>query len=236
MGIKGIPVIGITCSWNEKRSSFFIGTDYVRSVEEAGGMPLMIPLVSKKLWPALLNRVGGLIFSGGEDVGSLNFREEPLPGQGTVHPPRDFQELYLARRALGKKIPLLGICRGMQLLNIAAGGTIYQDLDSQREGVIQHMQTAPRSFATHTVQLRESTALYGLLGESCLRVNSFHHQAVKVTAPGFKVSALSSDNIVEAMERPGHPFAVAVQWHPENLRDRSSAVLFSALVAAASGG
>lgn len=234
MSIKKFPVIGITCSWEEKGGSFFIARNYMRAVVEAGGLPLIIPLVPKRLWPSLAGTTDGIIFSGGGDVGSLIIGEEPLPGQGEVYPPRDFQELFLAKKALSGNKPVLGICRGMQLLNIAAGGNIYQDLDSQREGVLQHMQTAPRSFTSHTVKIRGGTVLSKILGETRLRVNSFHHQSVKEIAPMFVVSALSPDGVVEALECPGHPFAVGVQWHPESLRNRSSVRLFSAFVAAVS--
>ncbi len=203
---------------------------YTRSVEAAGGLPLLIsPLgatARRFLWPGLQ----GLIFPGGDDISPLYFGQEPLPGLGEVDPGRDDLEIYLAREALRRDLPVLGICRGIQILNVAAGGTVIQDLGP---GIIQHDQKSPRCYPSHLVAIEAGSCLSSIIGEEVLPVNSFHHQAVGKIAPGFIEVARATDGVVEAMESCGHRFALGLQWHPESLFHPSSAAIFRALVKAA---
>lgn len=226
------PLIGITCSFEEERRRYCLGEAYVQAVEEAGGLPLPVPYTGAAGALPWLELIDGLILSGGGDVDPFYFGEEPLPGCGEVDPRRDAFELELARGALRRRLPILGICRGLQVLNIAAGGDIYQDIYRQVPGCLKHRQDAPRWAATHGVEVREGTRLARLLGTGSLRVNSFHHQAVRRVAPGLVVAACAPDGLIEALEGAGPDFVLGVQWHPETMweKDRRFLALFVALV------
>ncbi len=226
------PLIGITCPWEAETSRAFMPAAYIRAVEEGGGLPLLIPPLQEELWPSLIKACHGFLLAGGGDVSSLLWGEEPLPGQGEAYPPRDVMELFLARVALARDIPILGICRGIQVMALAAGGSIYQDIYTQREKSLQHTQQAPRSFPHHTVTLEKGTLLARITGEHSLRVNSIHHQAVKTIPPGFRPSAYAADGIIEAMELTGNSYAIGVQWHPECLGDAPSKRLFRSFIQA----
>lgn len=228
------PLIGIACSIEE--SGFTVGTDYARAVHSSGGIPVALPpVIADELVPELLERLDGLLLSGGDDVDPVHYGEEILPENGQLEPERDRVELALAREALRRGVPILGICRGMQVLNVAAGGSLYQDIPSQTSTRLQHRQRAPRWYATHGITIRPASVLAAAFGVTATRVNSFHHQAVRRVAPGFAVTAQAPDGIIEGIEAEGHPFAVGVQWHPECLfeRDPLQAALFRAFIAAA---
>lgn len=224
--------IGITCNMVDRENRLSLA--YVRAVAAAGAVPLLFPVgTSLRLQAAMLKTVDGLLLSGGGDPDASWYGEEALPVQGEVIPQRDKMELHLARLALKKNIPVLGICRGAQILCIAAGGTLYQDI-GDRAGV-QHCQKAPRNYPIHRVRLVEESLLGRITGEKEIRVNSFHHQAVKTVKGGMVISAYAADGIPEAVELPGHPFAVGVQWHPEWLVNRfpHARRLFAAFIHAA---
>lgn len=232
------PLIGVTCAWDEAGGRLFLGRMYLEAVLAAGGTPL--PLAYTPEEPSLsriIEVVDGLILSGGADVDPVLFGEEPLPGCGEITPDRDVFEVALAGLALVSATPVLGICRGIQVLNIAAGGDIYQDIVSQAgAGLAKHFQDAPRWHPTHEINVGEGTLLASLLEPGPLRVNSFHHQAVRRAAPGFVVSARSPDGVTEALESAEHPFALGIQCHPEALWKRHPAFLglFKGLCQAAS--
>lgn len=229
------PVIGITCAWDEEAGRYFLGRFYTAAVEAAGGLPLLLPYpLPDSGMDRLLDLVDGLLLSGGGDVDPVYFGEEPVPGCGKITPERDDFELALTRRALSAGLPVLGICRGAQVLNIAAGGDIYQDIVTQVPGCLKHSQKAPRWCATHGIMVEGGTRLARILGSGSLRVNSFHHQAIRRPAPGFVVSARAKDGIIEAIESIGPAFALGVQWHPEAMweRNKGSLALFTALVEA----
>ncbi|MBX6395573.1 MAG: gamma-glutamyl-gamma-aminobutyrate hydrolase family protein, partial [Alicyclobacillaceae bacterium] len=175
------------------------------------------------------------MLTGGVDVDPAFFGEEPSRGLGEVCPQRDTFEMALVEEAFLRNVPVLAICRGMQVMNVVAGGTLIQDLGSQGRGNLQHRQKAPRWHGSHRIEVVPGSKLAAILGAEELRVNSFHHQAVKDVAPGMQVSATSSDGVVEAIESSLHRFAVGVQWHPENMwrRDPVQFRLFEALVRAA---
>lgn len=213
------PVIGITCSHELENNRYFIPIAYVNALVAAGACPVLLPPMDTRLI-IRLNFLQGVVFSGGNDVDPVHFGEEPIPGNGEVSPDRDVFELALARMCLRENIPFLAICRGMQVVNIAAGGDIYQDIHTQAAKVLKHMQQSPRWHASHGVEVKQSSLVQKAYGGKLTRVNSFHHQAVRQVAPGFQVVATSQDGLVEAIESPEHPFAVGVQWHPEAMWQR----------------
>ena len=229
------PVIALTCNHDPGNGLISLSRNYTRAVDAAGGLPVMLDVTGdeQKLKDILL-LADALVLTGGGDVDPFFIGEEPLPGCGDIDPERDRFEISLTRLLLSAGLPVLGICRGMQVLNIAAGGDIHQDISSQQEDSIKHAQQAPRWHPTHHIKVAEGTVLAQITGGGNIRVNSFHHQAVRNIAPGFMVSAISADGVVEAIENPGLPFALGVQFHPETMweRDRLFLLLFDALVKA----
>ncbi len=216
------PVIGVA----------FPKDDYVTSLERAGARVRILD-AAKDLLPGALDECDGLLLTGGVDVDPKEYGETPHPTVET-NAVRDDYELALAKLAIKQDLPLLAICRGVQVLNVAAGGTLIQDLPSQHPSSIAHSITEPRNAIAHDVAITNGTCLSMLLGAPSLAVNSRHHQAVKDTAPGFVVSAVSPDGVVEAIERPASTFCVGVQWHPENFWATGQFVgLFQGLVRAA---
>ncbi|MDP9727670.1 gamma-glutamyl-gamma-aminobutyrate hydrolase family protein [Alicyclobacillus tolerans] len=194
--------------------------DYARGVERAGGLPLLVPyLEDMDHVKELVELSDGLLLTGGEDVAPEVYQEEPRHELGDLSPDRDRLEMTLIQAMHQKGKPIFGICRGMQMLNAVLGGTLYQDLRLEWEGNIQHAQRAPRNFLSHQVNLKDGSQIRSALGEvSELRVNSFHHQAVRKLAPGFQAVAFDPEGLVEAMESDNQETLMfAVQWHPENL-------------------
>lgn len=239
------PLIGITTDLNDgtERDAFRPGIPllvlrkhYTDAVAGGGGAPVVIPVLQEEpRLRAIVDRLDGLVFSGGADHDSQLYGEEPHPKLGRLNPRRAAFEVLLARIALEKKdLPVLAVCGGMQLLNVVSGGTLFQDLESQHGGDVSHAQNAPYDYPTHTISVKGRTRLHGILHESKIRVNSFHHQAVKKLAQRFSATATSPDGLVEAYEDPKVPFLLGVQWHPEAMWDQGPhGKLFSALVEAA---
>lgn len=228
-------IIGVTCSWDDDNEKYSVHSLYLKAVAAAGGIPLVVPdCAGENGLPELLRVLDGLLLTGGGDVDPAYFGEEPIPSCGEIAPLRDAFEVGLVRMALAANLPVLGICRGAQVLNIAAGGSIYQDINTQIKGCLKHSQQAPYWAATHNIEIREGTLLRSIFQEGVVRVNSFHHQAVRDPAPGFVVSALAGDGVVEAVESPSHRFVLGVQCHPEGMweKDRRFLKLFVALVEA----
>lgn len=211
------PIIGVTSKVGE--DEFTVGSDNITSILMAGGIPVILPSSADNAEiEQILSRIDGLYMTGGEDIVPAYYGEEPHPMLGTVSPSRDQFEIAIARKALDIGKPVLGVCRGCQLLNVAAGGTLYQDIHSQLdEQLLQHAQKSPKGHGSHHVNVAKDSLLYRLTGEGKLLVNSRHHQAVRQIAPAFRVSALANDGIIEAIESREHPFALGVQWHPENM-------------------
>jgi putative glutamine amidotransferase len=230
------PVIGLTCNHDPGQEIISLSRNYTRAVATAGGMPLIFDISGGEMeLKNILRLADAVVLTGGGDVDPVFIDEEPLPGCGNIDPERDFFEIALARLLLSAGLPVLGICRGMQVLNIAAGGDVFQDITSRQGEAVKHYQEAPRWHPTHNVQVAGGTMLERITGGGRIRVNSFHHQAVRNIAPGFTVSARSADGVAEAIEHPGLPFALGVQFHPETMWERNKLflALFEALVKAA---
>lgn len=214
-----VPVIGLTADTESKK--LLVKEDYVTSVLNAGGIPVIFPYTTDLTTiQALIEQVDGLLLTGGADVDPALYGEEPLLGLGQIKPDRDQFERLLVNEALQKDVPIFAICRGNQMLNIAAGGSSFQDINSQIPNIIQHKQFAPRDHLSHSVQIEKNTLLHNILGTDTIKVNSFHHQAVKTFAPGFQISALASDGVIEAIESQNHKFVLGVQWHPGSLTQK----------------
>lgn len=229
---KQRPIIGITGNYDAGKCTLLEG--YYRSVLEAGGTPLVIPAFDDTdALISLLSRVDAIILSGGGDINPLYLDEEPLRELSSVNPARDAQELLLVRLAANRQIPILGICRGIQVMTAALGGKLYQDIYKETQATLKHSQETERHVATHSVRVASASLLSKLFGRTNLHVNSFHHQAIKEPAPGFAVTALSPDGLIEAIESTEHKSMIGVQWHPECMilgGDRSMMPLFEWLV------
>lgn len=233
---KDAPVIGLTGNFQDGACTLMEG--YFTSILKAGGVPFIIPPYDdNNSMINSLEAVDGIVLTGGADINPLFLGEDPIKELHSINPRRDYQELLLTRLAADRQIPILGICRGMQLMNAALGGTLYQDIDSQMENTcIKHSQDLDRGFASHTVHITKDSLLYTLFQTETLPVNSFHHQAIKKQAPGFRVTAWSTDGVAEAIESTEYKSMLGVQWHPECFlreEDNSMSPLFDWFIAQA---
>jgi putative glutamine amidotransferase len=222
------PRIGITsCSKNR---------DYEESVRRAGGNPVILDWRVLKNAAEALASVDGVVMTGGPDINPVEYGEERQPNVLSIaDPTRDRFELELAHTALTSDAPLLAICRGMQVLNVAAGGSLVQDIPSSVPGALSHQVGEPKNAIAHAVRIAPGSRVARLLGATEARVNSRHHQAIKRVGEGLLVTATSPDGVVEAVEKPGARFCVAVEWHPENFVETGEFLpLFEGLVRASS--
>jgi len=254
------PLIGITANtaaggrWADHALSHekdFVWRDYSSGVAAAGGLPVVLPCVAgasgepdagdAALVAETVGRLDGLLLTGGFDVAPEHYGEEPHPKLQEVDVAKDALELAAVRAARERGLPIFGICRGIQMIAVAFGGALYQDVDAQVEGAIAHRQHKDPRHASHAVRVEPGTRLAAIVGQAGpLRVNSYHHQAVKRLPDGFRVSARAADGVVEAIEAtdPRHGFVLGVQWHPEAMwrRDEAALRLFRGLVAACVSG
>ncbi len=227
------PIIGIVPLVDEKKDSLWMLPGYMDGVEEAGGIPVMLPLTDdKEMIRQLLNTVQGILLTGGHDVDPKLYGDTQIAECGDICSERDKMEKELLVQALEIDIPILGICRGIQFLNVYLGGTLYQDLKTQRLSYIEHHQSPPYDIPVHRVSINEDSGLYRLLNMRSIWVNSYHHQAIKQKAESVKSMAVSEDGITEAIEIPGKKFVWAFQWHPEFSfrRDENSKKIFREFV------
>lgn len=229
------PIIGITVAHCTEELKTFPRAYYVDRIKKAGGQPILLPPVqTEEEAQTLLKLVDGLVLTGGGDIAPVFLGEQPKRGIGECIPERDWGEILLTQLALQHELPLLGICRGIQVLAVAAGGKIYQDIPSQFPAALEHNQTAPREFAWHEVEIINSR-LYEILSEEKIGVNSLHHQAVSNVPDGFIKNAVAPDGIIEGIEKMGSKFCIGVQWHPEAMgSELHSRKLFEGLVLACS--
>jgi len=235
------PKIGITTGYLWKNGYCMLRDFYVKSIEKAGGLPFMIPpIIGREKVEDLLEFFDGILLSGGSDVDPKLYNDRPSVTT-KIGPFRDEFEIELIKKAVEKKKPILAICRGIQILNVALGGSLIQEV--QKVSAIKHYWVSsgdveiPWWLDTHTVEIKRGTLLEKIFGVKELSVNSFHHQAVKNLGEGLVISAFAPDNIIEAIEHIEHPFCVGVQWHPEGMIDvhKEQLKLFEAFVNAAKG-
>jgi len=229
------PFIGITCSFEDVERRVFLNMTYLDAVEAAGGVPLLLAGNAENA-AELVGRLDGIVFTGGVDVDPRYFGESPLAGLGDVSPLRDDFELPLLKAARERQLPALGICRGCQIMCISEGGDIYQDLPKQLPDSLQHVQRGPREWQSHAVAVVPGTRLADIAqGVGEIRVNSFHHQAVRDLPAGWRIAAKAPDGVIEAFEDPQMPHWLGVQWHPECLwrHDETAKALFASLINAA---
>jgi len=231
------PVIGIATGiynqGSEERIS--VSTSYLSAVETAGGVPLILPPgLDKRSTDGLFSRINGLLLIGGGDVDPARYGEKRHEKTGDVYPVRDEHEIGMVARAMAANRPIMAICRGIQVLNVALGGSLHQDLPSDPGGPIRHSQKEPGKQATHRIVLSpDAVRLFSILGAREIMVNSFHHQAVKRPGDGLQAVAHSDDGVIEAVEsKDKDRFVLGVQWHPELMvtDDPHARALFSALV------
>lgn len=235
------PVIGITTMQGKNPNDLptvMLLQAYVRAIMQAGGVPVLVPsMLSEGGWEELYKRLDGILFSGGGDISPDYFNGELHPRIDEVDLLRDSIELALFQAVVRDGKPFLGICRGIQTVNVGLGGTLYTHLPEQFPSVIDHAYPGHmRTVIVHEVKIEEGTRLGEVVGEPILNVNSLHHQGLKDIAPALRVTGYAPDNLVEAVELPDHPFGLAVQWHPEWLTDQQpTRNLFRAFVEAAKG-
>jgi putative glutamine amidotransferase len=216
--LVGLPTLAIPPG--PKPPRFGINQSYVRALVAAGCAPVLIPLLDDdERLRAIYQRLDGIVFPGGADIAPQEYGEEPIGNLNVVEAARDRTELTLARWAVADDLPTLGICRGQQVLNVALGGSLYQDLRHQGVTSVDHSDAdgRARTALMHRVRLEPDSRLAQLIDETNIEVNSLHHQAVKAVAPQLKVTGTSEDGVIEALESDDRRFLIAVQWHPEEI-------------------
>jgi putative glutamine amidotransferase len=221
------PIIGITTNQSTTihgQPTIMLMQSYVKAIMQAGGVPVLIPsLIAEDGWDALYARLDGILFSGGGDISLEHFPGDPHPRIDDVDPERDSVELKMLHAAALDGKPFLGICRGCQAMNVALGGTLYTHIPDQFPNALDHSYPGNmRTVLVHEVKIEEGTHVADIYGEPIIYVNSLHHQGLKDIAASLRVAGHAPDGLVEAIELPGHPFGLAVQWHPEWLTDQES--------------
>lgn len=241
------PVIGIATQTlpavpGERQACWLMGHSYVHELRKVGAVPWLIPLTpdDPDTLAAIFDRLDGVFITGGVDVDPARYGEAKTPLCGATDPDRDAVEIALIRHATDRGLPVLAVCRGLQILNVAFGGTLYQDVQAQVPAALKHdyfptPQQPSRKYLAHDVTVRRDSRLGDILGETLVPVNSMHHQAVKDLAPPLAATAYAPDGIVEGVEGVGTGYLVGVQWHPEELTDTHAGMarLFTSFVAAA---
>lgn len=228
-------IIGIT-SDIERDKKHALDNDYLKSVINAGGIPLIVPVGIEEDIGQVSSLLDGILITGGNDVDPLEYSEEPHRHLGELSPERDSMEKMLIKQMLSLGKPIFGICRGQQILNVALGGTLYQDLSLQhKESTLQHLQKSEKNYKSHFVEVKKGSLLESITSNEKIRVNSFHHQAVKHVSELLTISGVAKDGVVEAIESRLHPFVLGVQWHPEGLAvngDETSVRMFDKFIEA----
>ncbi len=229
------PIIGIGSDIGTtagKRDRVFAYTTYIDSLRRAGAIPVLIPPQPESA-ADVVETLDGIVLAGGGDCDPALYGEERHPSVEPMDPRRQDNDLALARVARERGIPTLGICLGVQVMNVAAGGKLIQDIESEIDTAIEHA-SEPQDRARHDVKIEDGTRLASILGPKTWNVNSSHHQAIRTAGEGLRVTAQAPDGIIEGLEDPKHPFYVGVQWHPEDMPGEESATaIFRAFVLAA---
>ena len=232
---NGKPVIGLSCSYekDENNHRIFLNHSYLNAIRSFGGIPVVLPSEGNEdELSYLAMQCDGLLFTGGMDIEPALFGEEKWNDTVSTTPDRDRSESLLFRLAQERQLPILGICRGLQMMNVYFGGTLYQDIPTQAPSEVEHRMAPPDHRTCHNCQILPGTPLHNLIGQDEMAVNSHHHQAIKDVAPGFAVMGRCEDGIIEAIWDPRQKFVWGVQWHPENIWDieDSSAQIFRAFI------
>lgn len=230
-----VPVIGVVPLFDFAKNSVWMIPGYIDGLDEAGAAPVILPYTcGERALARAYSACDGILFTGGQDVNPALYKEQKLPVCGECCSVRDVMEKYLLERCLQDDKPAFGICRGLQFFNVALGGTLWQDLPSQRPGSVLHEMKPPYNKPAHAVGFPKDSPLRELLEKDGARVNSRHHQAIKDVSPRLKISAVSEDGLAEGVYLPGARFLSAVQWHPELdfMVNEDSRLLFSAFVKA----
>jgi putative glutamine amidotransferase len=238
-----LPLIGLTTSRSTNTTGIpliSITEAYIQAVLRAGGLPILIPVgLSNSQTVEIYTQLQGLLVTGGGDIDPALYGGVPHPRVYDVDPQRDALEIALVQQAARNGLPFFGICRGIQVINVALGGKLYTDINDQHAGALRHDMAPgfPRDLIAHPVEIRPGSCLAGLAGLGSLQVNSLHHQGIRSVASPLQATAFAPDGLVEAVELPGHPFALGVQWHPEWLPESiPMQAIFRGFVAAAGNG
>lgn len=227
------PVIGVIPLFDYNKNSYWMLPGYFGGIIEAGGLPVMLPLTSDSAdIEQITSMCDGFLFTGGQDVDPKLYSARKTGACGECSPERDFMEEKLLKRAMEADKPILGICRGIQFINAALGGTLLQDIPSQFSDTITHCQKPPYDVPIHEVNIRADSPLYDLLKADTIPVNSYHHQGVRALSPELLPMAEAPDGLIEAVYAPNKKFLWAVQWHPEfsYLKDGNSCLIFKEFV------
>lgn len=210
------PLVGLIPLYDEKKESYWMLPGYMKMLQEQGAIPVMLPLTSdESILAPLAHKCSGFLLTGGQDVSPELYGEQRLDTCGALCKERDEMEKYILQQAILQDKPVLGICRGIQFLNVYLGGTLYQDLPTEYSSHIQHHMEPPYDREAHTVTILENTRLSQIIGAGRIGVNSYHHQAVKTLGKGLVCEVVSEDGLIEAVAMEGKKFIVGVQWHPE---------------------
>jgi putative glutamine amidotransferase len=227
------PVIGVIPLWDEKKDSIWMLPGYMQGLEEAGAIPVILPLtVSETVLKQTADLFDGFLFTGGHDVNPKLYEQEKTVPCGEICDQRDRMEAYIFHEAVLKQNkPALGICRGIQFFNAMLGGTLYQDIPTELPGAISHVKGPPYDVPAHSVRILPESPLYELFGKERIEVNSYHHQGINRIAEGLEIMAMADDGLVEAVYMPDSFYVWAVQWHPEfSLKDEFSKKIFASFV------
>lgn len=227
------PVIGCMPLYDDKMESYWMIPGYMKMLEEQKAILFMLPLTEDKdTLDYFISICNGFLFTGGHDISSEIYGEMRSPKCGTTCKVRDKMEMYILKEAVKRNQSVLGICRGIQMMNVCFGGNLYQDLPTEYKCTDKHYMKPPYDRISHYVNIKENTMLFDIIGKKRIGVNSYHHQAIKVLSPEFREMAVSDDGIIEAIYMPESSFIVGVQWHPEfNYKtDVNSAKLVSSFV------
>ena len=241
------PVIGIATQTlpgvpGERQPCWLMGRSYVEELRKVGGVPWVIPLIphDEDTLDEIFSRLNGVFVTGGVDVDPTRYGEAKSPLCGTIDPDRDAVELLLLKYAMAHELPVLAVCRGIQILNVMGGGTLYQDVSAMVPAALKHdyfptPEQPSRKYLAHDITVKAGSKLGRILGDGVVPVNSMHHQAIKDLAPGLAATAFAPDGIIEGVEGTGDQYVIAVQWHPEELTDTQPGMkrLFTTFIDAA---